>query len=99
MPDVQELIELLGRVIEDRARRITHVKRFQEIVWSSENLHADPEIVRILRDLAYDLDFFEPNDQVRAEDPSLYGDARLEEEIRSVLEKLRQAELKPFTES
>lgn len=89
MAAMQELIELLERAVDDRARRLEHVKRFQERVWANKDLHPDPEVVRVIRDLAYDLDLFEPDDRVRAEDVALYGDARLEEEIRSVLRKLR----------
>lgn len=88
MATVQELTDLLVKALRDRPRRVEYVKRFQEIVWASEDLRATPELTRVLRDLAYDLDLFEPDEQVRAEDPSLYGDARLEEEIRSALQRL-----------
>ena len=86
---LSELINLLEQILSDRAQRAEHVKQLQQIVWNTINLHPDSEVIRILRDLAYDLDFFEPDDQVRADDPALYGDARLEEEIRSTLERLR----------
>lgn len=88
MAALQDLIELLVQVLRDRARRVDHVKRFQELVWASEILDAAPDRVQLLRDLAYDLDFFEPDEQIRADDPAFYGDARLEEEIRSALRRL-----------
>lgn len=88
MTTVKELSRLLVRVLRDPARRIEHVKRFQQIVWGTNDLQADPEIARVLRDLAYDLDLFEPDERERAEDPALYGDARLEQEIRAALTRV-----------
>jgi hypothetical protein len=41
-----------------------------------------------LADLAYDLDFFEPDPFVRVESTSYYGHERLEEEIRTALRRL-----------
>jgi hypothetical protein len=93
MAIVQELVDLLVRALHDRPGRVEHVKRFQEAVWSTENLQAELENVRLLRDLAYDLDFYEPDDQARADSPASYGDARLEEEIRSALQQLTEADL------
>jgi hypothetical protein len=42
----------------------------------------------ILADLAYDLDFFEPDPFLRVESTSYYGRERLEEEIRTALRRL-----------
>jgi hypothetical protein len=85
----QELIELLERAIADRTLRVRLVKQFQKRVWDSNDLDSEPHIARVLRDLAFDLDFFEPDEKERADDPALYGEDRLEEEIRSALLKLR----------
>lgn len=89
MGATQELIELLERVVADRALRGELVKNFQERVWASKDLDADPHVTCVLRDLAYDLDFFEPDEKARADDPALYGEERLLEEIGSALQKLR----------
>jgi hypothetical protein len=88
-PTKRELIELLERAVADQARRSEHIKRFQKSVWATNDLDLDPETARLVRDLAYDLDFFEPDDRVRGQDPAYYGDDRLLDEIRSVLLKLR----------
>jgi len=84
----QEIIEALMQALGDRPRRKEHVKRFQELVWANEDLKAEPLVVRVFRDLAYELDFFEPDSRVRANNPVLYGDDRLENEIRLALELL-----------
>jgi len=89
MAATQELIELLERVVAERPLRVELVKNFQERVWDSNDLGDDPHVAGVLRDLAYDLDFFEPDEIARADDPALYGEDRLIEEIRSALQKLR----------
>jgi hypothetical protein len=43
----------------------------------------------MLSALAYDLDFYEPDEALRKQEPSYYGDERLEAEIKSVLRKLK----------
>jgi hypothetical protein len=89
MTSMHELIGLLQRMLGDPDRRLEHVKSFQTAVWDSERLDADAAAIEVLRDLAYDLDFFEPDDRARAADPALYGHARLEAEVGSALERLR----------
>jgi hypothetical protein len=45
----------------------------------------------ILGELAYDLNFFVADPARRAEDPSYYGDERLEKEIKVALRRLSEA--------
>jgi hypothetical protein len=42
----------------------------------------------ILRDLAWDLSYYEPDPRFRAGNPSFYGEERLETEIEEALRKL-----------
>jgi hypothetical protein len=44
----------------------------------------------ILYELAYDLEFFEPNSQYRKESPSFFGYERALEEIHAAILKLRR---------
>ena len=72
-------------------RRADFVREFCQAVFNTP-----PEIVSvavddILRELALDLDFYEPNPEWRLEDSSYYGQGRLEEEIRSGLARLKAA--------
>lgn len=59
------------------------ISEFQKLVWG------DPNSNEILSELAYDLDFYEPDEALRREDSSYYGDERLEEEIKSTLQRLK----------
>ncbi len=86
MAELKDLFELLERAVAEPARRLEHVRRFQERVWD-EDLEGEPEVVRTIRDLAHDLEGYRPDDP--SDDPLSYGDARLLEEIETVLRKCR----------
>ena len=75
-------MEILERILNNALNRKELIKEFQNLIWNDE------ESIDILKDLAYDLDFYEPNEILRKEDPSYYGDERLEKEIKEVLQKL-----------
>jgi len=98
MATTQELIALLVQALREPSRRLEHVKRFQELVWDTKRIGSDPEIQRMLRDVAYDLDFYEPDERARAEDPSLYGDTCLVREIEQALQRLGPGALRGIRE-
>ncbi len=60
------------------------------MVWdpSGEETLADAGVWTILEELAIDLDYYERDPILRLDDPSYYGDARLEDEITMALRKL-----------
>lgn len=78
-------MDILKKILSDKFNRKQLVMQFQEQIWNGEG-----EENEILLELAYDLDYYEPDDELRKEDPSYYGDARLEEEIRLALQKLEE---------
>lgn len=80
-------MEILKQILRDKQNRKILIKKFQELVWNDENAN------EILSELAYDLDFYEPNEKYRKENPSYYGDNRLEEEIKSAIQKLIEQNL------
>ncbi|HNK91341.1 MAG: hypothetical protein K1X26_12150 [Chitinophagales bacterium] len=77
-------MEILEKILTDKANRKQLICEFQELVWNDENAS------EILSELAYDLDFYEPNEEWRKEDPSYYGEERLEQEIKTVIQKLQE---------
>ncbi len=77
-------MEILEQILQDKQNREVLIKEFQELIWNDENAN------EILSELAYDLDFYEPNEKHRKENPSYYGDDRLEEEIKSTIQKLQE---------
>jgi hypothetical protein len=89
MLTIPELVQLLELAISDRGRRAEHIQVFQNHIFGHEDLGFEhPEVEEVLRELAYDLDYYVPDERSRAEDPSYYGDDRVEQEIRSALRKL-----------
>lgn len=78
---------MLSTALSEPAQRQRIINEFQHIIWHSDDLPNSWE-VEILRDLAFDLDFYEPDAKRRAEDVSFYGDERLEDEINAALKKL-----------
>ncbi|MEH3114031.1 hypothetical protein [Pedobacter terrae] len=84
-----ELIQLLQTVLEGEHRvKQMLIKKFQEEVWNDESIQ-DETLNEILSELAYDLDFYESNEEWRKESLSYYGDDRLEEVIKTAIQKLQ----------
>lgn len=77
-------MEILEKILNDKANRKQLISEFQEFVWNDDNAN------ELLSQLAYDLDFYEPNEDLQKEDQSYYGDERLEKEIKSVIQKLKE---------
>lgn len=59
------------------------IDEFQQQIWDDQNAN------EILSELAYDLDFYEPNEKLRRESESYYGDDKLEELLNSAIQKLK----------
>lgn len=79
---------LLGRIASAPTERTANIRRFQDAVWSGAELIGDETLDSILRDVAYDLDMYEPDSARRSEDLSLYGDTKLELAVRVALDLL-----------
>lgn len=87
--DLQQGITLIVRALHFPEERAHLIDRFQQMVWhDAEGVEVD-WIQEVLQNLAYDLDFYQPDPEIRKEDSSYYGDDRLELEIRTALERLR----------
>ncbi len=82
----QHLVELVIRALKEPANRKQLIDKFQRTVWDEES---DSYEWECLRNLAYDLDFYEPDPKARSESSSFYGDNQIETLISSALERLR----------
>jgi len=71
--------------------QIKYIEKLQNIIWNDETVE-DESLNNILTDIAYIFDFYEPNENWRKEDPSYYGEERLEMEILSAIEKINNFE-------
>ena len=87
MKSIIEITENLNQILKAKEPvRIELVKSFQNEVWNDEFM--EDKLYEILSELAYDLDFYEPNEEWRKEDISYYGNQRLEELIKIGISKI-----------
>jgi hypothetical protein len=86
---VSSIMKLLHAVLEchDSHHRHELIQKFQRACWDNSTA-SESAVWDRLRELAYDLDFYEPDQHKRQEDASFYGDERLVMEIRDVLADL-----------
>ena len=85
-----DLLALLEEILSSPVTRQECIKKFQDYVFH----HGEPiqgansSQWDVLNELAMDLDYYEPDTAMRREDPTFYGDERLEREIQEALNKL-----------
>src|SRR6478752_7369587 len=85
--NISDVLELLKDAFM-APKRLPHcVEELQQLVWT-EKVDGSPEELDVLRDLAYDLDYFEADAARRGEDPSFVDEERACQEIRLALQKL-----------
>jgi hypothetical protein len=87
----EKLVWLIVTALRSKEGRRSAIDEFQLMVRDRPNAISDFKVRQILLDLAYDLDYYEPLDEVRLEDASYYGDERLEQELEYALDRLRTA--------
>ena len=56
-------VKVLENILSDAKNRDALIEAFQERVWNGKGYSKDEKINEILADLAYDLDFYEPNEE------------------------------------
>lgn len=84
-----ETIELLDAVLTSPERLDVLIPKLQQTIWNDESDEETPEL-EILRDLAYDLEYYVSDPDMRKEDPSYYGPERALEEIQLARRKLME---------
>lgn len=80
-------MEILNEILLSKGNRRELIKQFQQSVWNN-NIDSKTMEEKYLREIAYDLDFYEPDDGLRKQDANYYNDIELEERIKAVLQKL-----------
>lgn len=82
------MVALLEAAVQTPSRMPELISAFQQAAWKGELATGAGE--EILRDLAYDLDFYEPNPVARAEDRSFLNEDQAIAEIEAALTRLRE---------
>jgi len=89
----EKMLGLLAKALSDPLSRKGAVEEFLKCYFENQLLIKRSirlEAYDILADLNHDLHFFVADPGRRAEDPSYYGDERLEEEVGTALRRLSQ---------
>ena len=87
---VQILTTMLSDILKNPSSRPESVLNFQKEVWNLDASSEDFPEVRILRDLALDLDYYKPGPAGRQQDGSCYGDEQLEIRIGVAIQRLTE---------
>jgi hypothetical protein len=74
--------------------RPTLIRDFQKQVWNFDGTIHSESVDRVICDLAYDLDYYDPDPLWRKQDSSFYGEKRVAEEISAALLELQTVGLK-----
>ena len=91
MPTFERVVGRLRDAVADPGQLLPAFKELEALAYNDEAEYQrlPTRVQEIIADLAYDLDYFEPNPVWRREDPSFYGPERAVEEIESALSQLR----------
>lgn len=88
---VDILVDLLKQALEHPEERLRKVREFQAIVWDTASEHIPPaehSLWSIFDEIAHDLDYYEPDDALRKEDPVFYGDDRVQQLLQQALARI-----------
>jgi hypothetical protein len=80
-------MEILKQILTSKSNRKQLINEFQNQVWN-EHLNISEPILNVLSELAYDLDYYEPDDVLRSQYDSYFGNDKLEQEIQIALNKI-----------
>jgi hypothetical protein len=85
---MQAIINMLELILVDQSNRENLVRDFQKRIGNSLYIASEKE-TKIYTQLAYSFENYEPDEEVRNEDSTLFGDDRLIGEIETALSKLK----------
>jgi hypothetical protein len=86
---IDKIIGLLEQALESDSALQSQIRTIQTLAWDAPREEPASQECEILRELAYDLEFFVEDAGARREDPAYFGAARAREEIRQALARLR----------
>ncbi len=88
--DLQALLQLLQNALDKTNVEFeSSIRRYQDIVWDNEYLCEDRESDEMLRDLAYDLEYYVCNPEHRRADTSYFDESEAKYRVRECLGKIR----------
>lgn len=98
---IQRLKDLIEIIPSDEKAKL--IKEFQDVAWGNdksidlkvyaEEMNANQELEEIFLELAYDFDFYEPDDELAKETTSFYGTEKLNSTILEALQRIDRLSL------
>lgn len=86
----KSILQFLITTSKEKKIDSNFLKEFQLKVLNSKIISKDAHVENLIRDLAYDLDYYEPDEIKRKEEPSFFGDEKAVELVTEAYNKLRQ---------
>jgi len=86
---MQAINNMLELILIDPLNRERLARDYQKRIRNTTITDSD-EIIKVYNDLADIMDYYEPDQEIRKEDPLNYGDDRLLLEVREALNKLKK---------
>jgi hypothetical protein len=86
----KSLLQFLITTSKEKKINSKFLKEFQLKVLNSEVISKNANVENLIRELAYDLDYYEQDEKKRQEEPSFFGDEKAVELVIEAYNKLRQ---------
>ena len=86
---IENIFNFFATTLKEKRINAGLVEEFQKTVLNSENISENPEIEILLRDLALDLDYYEPDEHLRRESISYFGDNKALQLIETTYTKIK----------
>lgn len=89
---LKNVLQGLRAATRDPSTLPSAIRTFQELIWGGDSwADALPgDSVEALKELAYDLDYYVSDPNLRCDDPSYFGDERAIEEIHTALGRVEE---------
>jgi len=86
---LERLISLLETALQEPSSLPEIADEYQQLVWNTDSISSNSSIEDAFRELAYDLDYFEPDLKIRRTEGSYHDQGWAIREIQVTLEKIR----------
>jgi hypothetical protein len=83
--ELDDMIHLLNFITPNNRDNKSVINAFQNKIWNMNDSSCE---FKILNELANDLDYYEPDSEIRKEDSSYYDDDILFNEIKTALDRI-----------
>jgi uncharacterized protein YaaN involved in tellurite resistance len=84
----ESILDFLKSIVESKTFEYEKIKEFQNTIFNTEKIPVREEIEELIRELTYDLDYYEPDEAARNESPSFIDEKGVLELIGEAVRKI-----------